>query len=314
MSAYRARFVVLAMAAALGGCATNNPRDPFEPYNRAVYAFNDRVDRYALKPVAEGYRAAVPALVRTGVRNFFANLEDVWIGANNLLQGKVGEWANDWLRFAVNTVVGLGGVLDIASASGMEKHNEDFGQTLGRWGVPAGPYLVLPLLGPRTARDAAAIPLEFYGTQIGRLADWATSRHEVAFRNSLYGLDLVRVRAGLLDATNILEQAALDPYRFSRDAYLQRRLDQVYDGNPPRRRYDEDDESSLPIPPSAGTAAVSRAAVEPAGELASGEAEVALPPVDRVASDESGTSTAGAEPLRDGAATTARATVSGMRR
>lgn len=230
----------------LGGCASANPRDPLERYNRAAFAFNDTVDRYAAKPVAEGYRKVVPSPVRTGVRNFFANLEDVWTGTNNLLQGKVGDALNDWMRVAINSVIGLGGLLDVASEARLEKHYEDFGQTLGWWGVPSGPYFVVPLLGPRTVRDTAALPLDLYGTRIGTVAGWAADRNEVALRNSLYALDYVRIRADALDATNLLEGASLDRYSFVRDAYLQRRLNQVYDGNPPKRKDDDDDAMAVP--------------------------------------------------------------------
>lgn len=238
------RVVLVLFVALVAGCASTNPRDPLESYNRVVFAFNDKVDEYAAKPVAEGYRKVVPQLVRTGVRNFFSNLEDVWTGANNLLQGKVGDALSDVMRVAINTVFGLGGVLDVASEARLEKHYEDFGQTLGWWGVPSGPYFVVPFLGPRTIRDTAALPVDYYvGAMVPRVADWATTTGEVALRNSLYGVDYVRLRADALDATNLLEQAAIDRYRFVRDAYLQRRLNQIYDGNPPRRKLDDDDDA-----------------------------------------------------------------------
>ena len=227
---------------ALSGCATTNgdPRDPIEPVNRAVFQFNDTVDKAVLKPVAQGYRAVLPGPVRTGVTNFFANLRDPWIALNQILQGKIEEGATDFMRFVTNTTFGLAGIFDVASEGGMEKHDEDFGQTLGVWGLDTGPYLVLPILGPSNVRDGA-----------GRVADsaayvpwegpgWADAGDEVALRNSLTAADLIQTRAGLLDAGNILEEAALDRYAFVRDAYLQRRRSQVYDGNAPSQRDDED--------------------------------------------------------------------------
>lgn len=227
---------------ALSGCATTggDPRDPIEPVNRAVFQFNDTVDKAVLKPVAQGYKAVLPRPIRTGVTNFFANLRDPWIALNQILQGKIEEGATDFMRFVTNTTFGLAGIFDVASEGGMEKHDEDFGQTLGVWGLDTGPYLVLPILGPSNVRDGA-----------GRVADsaayvpwegpgWADAGDEVAIRNSLTTVDLIQTRAGLLDASNVLEEAALDRYAFVRDAYLQRRRSQVYDGNAPSQRDDED--------------------------------------------------------------------------
>jgi phospholipid-binding lipoprotein MlaA len=225
-----ARLVaVAALLSVTGGCATTaaNPADPLEPFNRAMFGFNENVDKAVLKPVARGYRALTPPLVRTGVTNFFSNLEDLWISANNLMQGKV-EWAlGDLLRFTFNSSFGLLGVIDIASEMGLEKHNEDFGQTLGRWGVGSGAYLVLPLLGPSTARDGAA-----------RVVDWLS---DVPVRNSLYATRVVSDRSNLFDATNLLDEAALDKYTFVRDSWLQRRRSLVYDGSPPREPAEPED-------------------------------------------------------------------------
>ncbi len=211
----------------LGGCAsTGNPRDPLEPINRGVYQFNDAVDTMVLKPAAEAYRSVLPEVVRTGVSNFFANINDVLIALNSLLQGKFTDAASDASRVVVNTTVGLLGFIDVASGMGLEKHNEDFGQTLGRWGIGDGPYLVLPLLGPSNLRDA-----------LGRFVDYKTDPmtyvDPTRDRNQLWGLRLVNQRSELLGATNIFEIAALDPYEFLRDAYLQRRRNLIYDGNPP---------------------------------------------------------------------------------
>ncbi|MDD2919253.1 VacJ family lipoprotein [Rhodoferax sp.] len=213
----------------LTGCATGptaNPRDPLEPFNRGMYQFNDAVDRAVIKPVATVYRDVLPSPVRTGVTNFFANLQDAWSIVNNALQLK-GEAAGDSLaRFGVNTFLGLGGVLDIASEMQIERHTEDFGQTLGHWGVGAGPYLVLPLMGPSTVRDTAALPVDAQGNLVSGVNDVST-------RNSLTALSLLNRRSRLLDASKMLDQVALDPYTFTRDAFLQRRLNDVYDGYPP---------------------------------------------------------------------------------
>jgi phospholipid-binding lipoprotein MlaA len=217
----------LAMAAGtavlLSGCATsNNPRDPFEKFNRAVFSFNDAVDRTALKPAATAYKNATPDFVQTGVNNFFGNLSDLWSSVNNFAQLKGQDGLNDFTRFAVNSTLGLVGVLDIATPAGLRKHNEDLGQTLGYWGVPSGPYLMLPLLGPSTIRDTAALPGDFWG-------DPWTHVNDIPWRNSGIVLRAVDQRASVLDASNLLEDAALDRYEFIRDGYLQRRSSKVLD-------------------------------------------------------------------------------------
>ncbi len=213
----------------LAGCATSgNPRDPLEPLNRAVYGFNDGFDRAIAKPVAEGYRNIVPAIVRTGVSNFFSNLDDIWVALNNLLQGKAQQAADDFGRVVINSSIGLLGIIDVASDAGLEKHNEDFGQTLGTWGVGSGPYLVLPFLGSSTVRDGLSYAL------VDVKADFVAQTDHVPTRNSLYVTRAISLRAGLLDASRIVEEAALDKYSFTRDAYLQRRRSLVFDGNPPR--------------------------------------------------------------------------------
>lgn len=248
------RCVALACAWILVGCASvgSNPRDPLERYNRAMFSFNDTVDRYFTKPVAEAYRAVLPGFVRTGVRNFLGNLEDVWIGANNFFQGKFEAGFSDLMRVSINSVIGLGGLFDVASEAGLEKNNEDFGQTLGRWGVGSGPYVVLPLLGPSTLRDSAALPVDFSANLLGPFAEAATTAHEVAVRNSLWGTNFVGRRADLLDASALVDQAALDRYAFIRDAYLQRRLSLVHDGKPPPPKDEDEDDPPAAKPPGRG--------------------------------------------------------------
>jgi phospholipid-binding lipoprotein MlaA len=224
------------LAAALAGCATTGgtPGDPFEPFNRAMFKFNDKVDDYVMKPVSKGYKAAVPSLVRTGVTNFFSNLQDLWISANNLMQGKVEAGLGDFLRFTFNSTFGLAGIIDVASDMGLDKHNEDFGQTLGVWGVGSGPYLVLPFLGPSNVRDGLAFVVDFKADPVGYIDN-------VPVRNSLYGIRFVNTRTNLLDTTSILEEAALDRYTFVRDSWVQRRRSLIYDGNPPREPSDSDE-------------------------------------------------------------------------
>ncbi len=213
--------------ALLGGCATNgDPRDPLEPMTRAVYKFNDEFDKAVAKPVAEAYRAFVPDTVRTGVGNFFSNINDVIVALNNALQGKIPEAINDVGRIAVNTSLGVLGFRDVATELGVPKNNEDFGQTLGRWGLRDGPYIVLPILGPSSVRDTFGWVGDIYTSPL-------VGVDNVNLRNSLIGVRFVTVRADLLEASAILETAALDPYEFVRDAYLQRRRSLVYDGNPP---------------------------------------------------------------------------------
>lgn len=222
----------------LSGCASTatNPQDPLEGYNRAVFSFNDAVDRTVLKPVATGYKNVVPGFAQTGVGNFFGNLSDAWSAVNNALQGKGEDAGTDFGRFALNSTFGIFGLLDIASEAGMPKHDEDFGQTLGKWGVPSGPYLMLPLLGPSTVRDTAALPADFAG-------DLWKYKDPTNWRNIGAGVRVVDTRASLLDASSLLEDAALDRYEFLRDGYLQRRQSQVYDGDAPRAANDEDDGS-----------------------------------------------------------------------
>ena len=237
----RAGLVALLVALTLlGGCAsTGNPRDPFEPLNRGIYHFNDGVDTVLLKPAAEVYRGVLPQFVRTGVSNFYSNINDVIVALNNLLQGKFLNAASDVGRIAVNTTVGVLGVFDAATHVGLEKHDEDFGQTLGYWGIGPGPYLVIPLLGPSSVRDAIGRVVDFF-------TDPVTYVNPTRDRNMLWGVRFVNRRSELLETSKILETAALDPYEFLRDAYLQRRRNLVYDGSPPP---DKDDTPDVQIKP-----------------------------------------------------------------
>ena len=228
----RALAPLLLAAALAGGCATTggagtpSPGDPWEGFNRKVFAFNEVVDDAVLRPVAEGYRRVVPQLVRTGIGNVFGNVADVWSAANHFFQGKAQHGFEMGMRVLTNTIFGLGGLLDPASEMGLPRRSEDFGQTLGAWGVGPGPYLVLPFLGPSTLRDGLArVPDQFVSA--GNLP----SDSRVAAGVTL--LQVVDVRASLLGVTGLADQVALDKYSFFRQGYLSRRLDAVYDGAPP---------------------------------------------------------------------------------
>jgi phospholipid-binding lipoprotein MlaA len=212
-----------------------HPADPLEPWNRGVFSFNEGLDKAVLKPVANGYRKVVPEPIRRAVGNFFGNFGDAWSAANHFLQGKPVTGLQMTMRFATNTALGFGGLLDIGTEVGLERQEEDFGQTLGRWGLPAGPYLVWPLFGPSSLRETAAMPLD---------RGWSAS---IAFSDSaerfgLASLNLVDTRARLLGASQMLDDIALDKYSFVRDAYLARRRSLVYDGEPPDTPEDKDDE------------------------------------------------------------------------
>jgi phospholipid-binding lipoprotein MlaA len=221
---------------ALAGCSTTrspDPRDPWEGMNRATFEFNDGFDNVLMRPLAEGYRFVLPSLARTAVTNFFSNLNDPWVAVNQLLQGKVERAIDDFGRFVWNSTFGLLGLIDVASDMGLPKHREDFGQTLAVWGVDFGPYLVLPILGPSSVRDGVGLIPDAYAFLPWQIPKWADFNHRVTWQWSLTGLDLVQTRAGLLDATDLLEQAALDRYAFLRNAYFQRRRNLIHDGDPP---------------------------------------------------------------------------------
>jgi phospholipid-binding lipoprotein MlaA len=245
-------LLLLLALGGLGGCATTggNPRDPLEGLNRATFGFNEGVDKMFIKPLAIGYKTVLPTFARTGVTNFFANLGDIWIGINNVLQGKIGDGASDFGRFALNSTAGLLGFFDVASNAGLEKHDEDFGQTLGRWGVGSGAYLVLPFLGPSSFRDGLSrLLVDWRGNPL-----WYTG--DVATGNTLVGVSLIDARANLLDISQLAEDAALDYYSYVRGAYLQRRRSQIYDGDPPRERDPDQSSESVPGTAPAGLAAL----------------------------------------------------------
>lgn len=217
------------MLLVLQGCATvKNPdaRDPWESMNRSIYQFNDALDNLAIKPAAKVYTAVLPGPVRTGVHNFLGNLGDVWSMANSALQLKGQATAGTFMRITVNTFFGLGGVLDVATEMRLEKRKEDFGQTLGHWGVKPGPYIVLPILGPSTLRDTLATPLDVKGDVVQQFSDSAT-------RNVLSTTRVMDVRSSLLQTLDVIKEAALDPYTFVRDGYLQKRENDIHDGYPP---------------------------------------------------------------------------------
>ena len=227
-----------ALLLSLGGCSSvpdeyRDPRDPLERYNRGMHEVNTTVDDALIKPVAKGYKAITPEPLDRGITNFFDNIADVTSAVNNLLQFKLSRAGSDVGRVATNSTVGLLGFFDVASNMGLPSYKEDFGQTLGYWGGEPSPYLVLPLLGPSTLRDT-----------VGLAGDIAVDPFFSINKNTIYwgfvALRIVDTRADLLTASKILETAAIDPYSFVRDAYLQRRRSQIYDGNPPPDAYEED--------------------------------------------------------------------------
>ncbi|MBW7901596.1 MAG: VacJ family lipoprotein [Rhodocyclaceae bacterium] len=225
-----------AAAAALSGgaFAGDNPKDPAEGFNRAMFAVNEALDTAIAKPLAKGYDHVAPLPVKAVVGNFFGNIADLMTGVNSLLQGKPGEAMNDWGRVLVNTTLGIGGAFDVASEMGLDKHHEDFGQTMGVWGVGEGAYLFWPVIGPRTVRDTAGFVVDSYADPVWYIGD-------VPLRNSLVGLRYVDQRAALLPTDRIIEEGALDKYSYIRDAYLQHRRNAVYDGYPPRQADDGDE-------------------------------------------------------------------------
>ncbi len=242
-------LIALALFALTGCASSHNPADPLESFNRGVYKFNDTLDRAVAKPVAKGYDKIVPDTAKMMVSNFFSNLNDVIVTVNDLLQLKLKQGFSDGMRVLVNSTLGIGGLVDVASRQ-LPKHDEDFGQTLGYWGIKSGPYLMLPVLGPSSFRDG-----------IGLYADGLTSPlyrdvPKIRTRNQLYLTEMVNRRQQLLGDEKIMEGAILDRYAFIRDAYLQRRQNLVYDGHPPRPSYDDydDTDSEPPEKPNPSTA------------------------------------------------------------
>ena len=243
MTVFRPPVLALLLTLLVSGCASmsapegaagnagyNNPDDPWEGVNRRVFAFNETLDAWVLKPVAKAYDTVTPGPVRVGVANFFGNLGDVWGGVNNLLQGKPLDAASDLGRFSVNSTVGIAGLIDVATPLGLERHQEDFGQTLAVWGVGNGPYVVLPVLGPRTLRDTGGVVVDLAADVLNVVDPSAT-------RYGLVGLRLIDTRAELLPAEKLVSEAALDKYSYFRSAYLQRRQHLIFDGNPPREDF-----------------------------------------------------------------------------
>ena len=231
--------ILLGLAAFLVGCASipagveRSPQDPWEPFNRSVFEFNEGLDAYLLKPVVAGYRFVLPEFVRDGIYNFFSNYNDIYTALYNLLQGKPSYAFNDFMRVVVNTTMGLGGFLDIATPGGLEKHKEDWGQTFGVWGVPPGPYVVLPFFGPSNVRDT-------FGTVADLESDYLFKYvKDVGLRNSITGLRVVNARNTYYEAGDLLDGAAIDKYSFMRDAYIQRREYQINEGR-------EDEEPLMP--------------------------------------------------------------------
>ncbi|MGZ5894528.1 MAG: MlaA family lipoprotein [Caldimonas sp.] len=263
----------LAIAVALAGCQTiregrggpGQRLDPWENWNRKVFNFNEDLDRAVLKPVATAYSNVVPQPVRRGVSNFFSNFADAWSAINNMLQGKIELGFEDATRVGANTLFGLFGILDVASEMGLDHHYEDFGQTLGRYGVGAGAYVVLPLLGPSTVRDAAALPLD-------RLATPPAFFDGTGTQIGLTVLQIVNTRSSLLGATRVIDDISLDKYTFIRDAYLQRRRSLVFDGDAPETPAAPEEAASAAAgaaagnvaPPAAATAASAPPAPPPA--------------------------------------------------
>jgi len=232
-------FLVMGIATVLVGCASipagvePSPNDPWEPFNRSVFEFNENLDAYFLKPVITGYRFVLPEFVRDGIYNFFSNYNDIYTALNNLLQGKPSDAFSDLMRVVVNTTFGLGGFIDMATPGGLEKHKEDWGQTFGVWGVPSGPYVVLPFFGPSSVRDT-------FGTAADLETDYFFKYiPDVGLRNSVTGLRVVNARNTYYEAGDLLNGAAIDKYSFLRDAYIQRREYQINEGR-------EDEEPLMP--------------------------------------------------------------------
>jgi phospholipid-binding lipoprotein MlaA len=234
------RFILLGLVAGMVGCASipagvePSPRDPWEPFNRSVFEFNEGLDTYLLKPVVAGYRFVLPEFVRDGIYNFFSNYSDIYTALQNLLQGKPDYAFSDLMRVVVNTTFGLGGLIDMATPGGLPKHKEDWGQTFGVWGIPSGPYVVLPFFGPSSVRDT-------FGTVADLESDYLFAYvKDIGLRNSITGLRVVNARNTYYEAGDLLDGAAIDKYSFMRDAYIQRREYQINEGR-------DDKEPLMPV-------------------------------------------------------------------
>jgi len=225
-------------AGVLGGCATQANKDPLEGLNRGIYKFNDTVDKAALKPVAGAYKAVVPGTVRTGVDNFFSNLSNVVTIVNDLLQFKFDKAFDDTGRFVINTTFGVGGLFDWASMDGIPRRTEDFGQTLAHWGWKDSAYFIIPLFGPSTLRDTGGFAVD------ATFFDPVFAVDHITTRNSLIVTQAIDKRSQFIPGSDLLDEAALDPYAYMRDAYLQRRNNQILDGNVPREKPDEYDDAA----------------------------------------------------------------------
>jgi phospholipid-binding lipoprotein MlaA len=269
------------MVAVLAGCATvTTPTkgDPFDSYNRTMFTINDKIDEVALKPIAKGYVYVTPQPVRDSVTNFFGNIGDIYTAANNLVQLKIADGVSDIMRVVMNSIFGVAGLFDVASVAGLPKHTQDFGLTLGHYGVPAGPYVVLPLLGPSTVRDTAGTVVDYFGS--------VTSYVDPAwFRTTLFGVQLVNTRANLLGAGDVLSGAALDKYSFVRNAYLQRRQyliggdNSASDSNEALPKYEDvDSGAAAGAAPASATPAVPAVVAPASGSVAASDAAAASEP------------------------------------
>jgi phospholipid-binding lipoprotein MlaA len=273
------RVVAALVLAVVAGCATPGvdhqdrhtagPKDPYESVNRKVFAFNDTLDTYALKPVAKAYNAVLPSPVRTGVHNFFGNFSDAWSAVNQLLQGKPADAGSMTLRVLTNSTIGIAGLFDPATSLGLERKSEDLGQTLGVWGLEPGPYLVLPLLGSSDIRDALALPADTYVTPALLVPKFWQGV-------AVDAVGVIDTRAGLLGASQMLDELAFDRYTFMRDAYITRRRSLVYDGNPPELPDEDDADDSKSAPAPAGAASGAKTSSAAAGTLVA--ATPATPP------------------------------------
>ncbi|KFG95733.1 ABC transporter [Burkholderia paludis] len=286
MQTIRIRHAALAVAAvaALSGCATvQTPTkgDPLEGFNRTMYKFNDTVDTYALKPVAKGYQYVVPQPVRDSVTNFFSNIGDVYVAANNIVQLRIADGVGDIMRVVINTVFGVGGLFDVATIAKLPKHTADFGITMGRYGVPSGPYLVLPLLGPSTLRDTAGLGVDYVGNPLTYVKPDGVSW-------GLFGVNLVNTRSNLLGAGDVLDAAALDKYSFVRNAYLQRRQMLISNArgeagatssSDALPKYDLPDDGAAPATAASGKAGAAAPAAASAAAAPNPASETSVPPM-----------------------------------